>query len=142
MNNRPQSPITEPAIWLGSQLRTYLERENISQEAAAARYETKQSWICRILSGQFTARSRVARKMCEDADLPFIDDPIWAGAVQRKHATKLIRVLEKGLSKGKAGDEIRVLTDLLGMLVRSNILEGSESRKHKKQHPRKQGESP
>ncbi|WDE03866.1 transcriptional regulator [Thalassomonas viridans] len=58
---------------LGAKLKRHYEQSGVSQEELAKIFKTKQSWISRIYSGEFTKRSKVARKLCERADIPFLD---------------------------------------------------------------------
>lgn len=59
---------------IGLKLKQHFEAEGISQFELAKENGTKQSWISRIYKGNFTSRSKVARALCEKANIPFIDD--------------------------------------------------------------------
>jgi transcriptional regulator with XRE-family HTH domain len=97
---------------LGARLKAHYESAGISQKELADRFKTKQSWISRIYSGEFTIRSKIAKKLCEDAGLPFLreasaqnDDnsKIYAIAAELAHLrtsdvqaiNKLLKVLKK-----------------------------------------------
>ena len=89
-----QQSLVDPAVEIGIRLRRYLERNGMTQVDAADLYKARQSWISRILRGDFTERSEVARKMCADADVPFLDEPFWAGRPRQRDRIRLLKALD------------------------------------------------
>ena len=65
---------SQSTILLGAKLKSHFESEGITQMELANEFATKQSWISRIYSGEFTKRSVVAKKLCEKAKLSFFDE--------------------------------------------------------------------
>ena len=68
---------------LGLKLRAHFEKENITQKDLAEEFNTKQSWISRIYQGNFGVRSRVARELCNKANIDFLDKPELAELLQK-----------------------------------------------------------
>jgi predicted transcriptional regulator len=66
MNSIKDSPTA-----IGRQLRAHFESLGLVQRQVGKRYSSSQAWIGRIYSGQFSARSQVARRMCADANIAF-----------------------------------------------------------------------
>ena len=62
------------AMILGAKLKAHFKSAGISQQELAKDLDTKQSWISRIYSGEFTNRSDIARALCERANIPFLLD--------------------------------------------------------------------
>lgn len=60
---------------IGLNLKVYFGQENITQESLAKKLKTRQSWISRIYNGEFSVRSKIARDICEIANIPFLDSP-------------------------------------------------------------------
>lgn len=89
-----QHRLVDPAVEIGARLQQYLDKNGLTQEEAAHSYRTKQSWISRILKGQFTERSDIARAMCSDADIPFLDDPCWSGRARHADRVRLLNALQ------------------------------------------------
>lgn len=83
---------------LGTKLRAYFEGQGRSQAELAELYGVKQSWISRIFNGEFTSRSTVARKMCEEAGIHFNLNDEQEGINEskiRKIALQLLELKER-----------------------------------------------
>lgn len=97
---------------LGNRLRCFFEAEGYSQAQLAVIYDVKQSWISRIFNGEFTERSSVAKKMCEQAGIPFETD----STIQKAHESEIQRVARQ-LVELKKGD-LNTISKLCGLLER------------------------
>jgi len=98
---------------IGNRLRAYYESNGMTQPEVAVKFGCNQGQINRIYSGQFTARSEVAKRLCDDANVSLelnldqnalkgVYDEIhrlWdgspEGAVKLKKTLSSIRLLSK-----------------------------------------------
>jgi len=56
---------------IGNRLRVYYEANGMTQPEVANKFGCNQGQINRIYSGQFTARSELAKRLCEDSNVSF-----------------------------------------------------------------------
>lgn len=101
---------------IGSQLAIYFADKGLTQSAVAKRFGVSQSWVGRVYAGNFTIRSQVAKRMCREAKVKFLQveeesqrlpdslqpqllqllDQVWDGTRQdAKYLVKALRMLSK-----------------------------------------------
>lgn len=101
---------------IGSQLAVYFAGKGLTQAAVAKRFGVSQSWVGRVYAGHFTIRSHVAKRMCREARIDFLQieeearrssdslqpqllqllDQVWDGTAQdAKYLIKTLRMLGK-----------------------------------------------
>lgn len=75
---------------LGQKLRVHFEKEKVTQSELAQQLNTRQSWISRIYEGDFGVRSRIARELCEKANIDFLDDSKVVEVIKKKQNIDIV----------------------------------------------------
>lgn len=101
---------------IGSQLAIYFAGKGLTQSSVAKRFGVSQSWVSRVYAGNFTIRSQLAKRMCREAKIKFLQaeeeaqrspdslrpqllqllDQVWDGTAQdAKYLVRALRMLGK-----------------------------------------------
>lgn len=98
---------------IGTALAAYFVGQGMTQAQVAARYCISQSWVGRIYHGEFSERAKTVSKMCQAADVPFLQNQ---AEDQEGEATKyrLLRLLGS-VWEGTEEDAKRLTAALLAI---------------------------
>lgn len=97
---------------IGTALAAYFVDLGMTQAQVAARYGISQSWVGRIYHGEFTERAKTVSRMCEAAEIPFLQLHMEKQGRATKY--RLLRLLDS-IWEGTEEDAIHLAAALLAI---------------------------
>ncbi|MCL4430248.1 MAG: hypothetical protein M1167_05800 [Chloroflexi bacterium] len=98
---------------IGAALAAHFVGQGLTQVQVARKYGVSQSWVGRIYNGEFSERAKSVRKMCEEADIPFLCDKLENLGSERT-SYRLLRLLDS-VWNGTEEDAIQLTAALIAI---------------------------